>query len=199
MIVLGDLLAFKRSNFYCALPLPKFPPKSITSCFLAVDSDLPAFLLGTPCWFFKALFSLPLCLWLVPMCWVVVTWFQAVGLSADPHPPLSFPMILISQPPYVQTPDLTTKHRTHSERQEAILSSPSPAQSFEHRLSLGPEVDFRSPMSNLSIPQTCWLRGHFTSRLSSVCQRQCLSISISKGLFSDSWLILTSDLAESRS
>lgn len=80
-------------------------------------------------------------------------------LSASMQPPMcshSFPMSLRSQPPYVHTPGLTPKHRTHLEREEPILFllQVQTWRALETGWPLGPEGDFRTPMANVNVPRT---------------------------------------------
>ena len=155
----GPLSALNKRNFYYAShPLiPQFPPNGLISYFLSLGTDLFAFL---PLRFAFSVPSCPVESVSLPLAgiYVLCNCLPDFRLSASVQPPacsLRFPVILISQPPYVQTPGLTTKHRPWIERQEPIffLLQVQP-KALDTSCPLGTDDDFRTPMPNLNIPNT---------------------------------------------
>lgn len=164
-------------------PRPKFPPNSLISYFLTLGTDLPFFLLCLPSWFLPALRSPYL-----------VALGHSLGhdvaacLPSDSQ--LQYSSCLLSAFPWPSSPslpalppitELARRAGTHS------LTSISPEQSFEHRWPLRPEVAFRAPLPNLTIPSVLALWPFlFPAQLwvSEAMPEQ------SQRPLSDSWLIL---------
>lgn len=150
-----------------------FPLSGLVS-FWTLGPDLPALLLCMSSCFLAA----PLSLSLAVGWFLCVVWFQTINLSTAPCLPSqsSHKFRLLDSAP---NPELTWRGRI-------LFSSPKPHQSFEHKWPFRPECNFRTPLPNLSVPSPALTPQpfHFPA------PRPCLNVS--RGLFADCWLILTS-------
>lgn len=166
----GPLSALNNCNFYYAFPSLQVSTQQSNLVFssswyiFAFPPLVYAFLVpGCPI----ESVSLPLAgTCVLSDCWPDFRLSDSVQPPACSH---GSPMILMSQPPYVHTPGLTTKHRTHLERQKPILFLLQvQTRALEAGCPLGPEGNFRTPMANVNIPKTvlaAWTF-HFPAQLS---------------------------------